>query len=68
MRNVPAESPEATLKPFGAKRATVVVAVWPVYSLHSSGLSIDRTKIDFPDYNFALVLVAGEATDEAVTN
>lgn len=49
-RSVPAASPLATLKPLGAKRATVVAAVWPVYSLQSSGESMDRTKMDFPDY------------------
>jgi hypothetical protein len=47
---MPLASPLATLKPFGAKRATVVGAVWPVYSLVSAGLSMERTKMDLPDY------------------
>lgn len=47
---IPAESPLAILKPLGAKRAMVVGWVWPVYSLQSEGSSMDRTKMDLPDY------------------
>lgn len=49
-RTWPETSPEATQKPEGENFATVVVVVWPVYCLQSSGLSIFRRKIDLPDY------------------
>src|SRR6478609_2746347 len=48
--SIPLESPLATLKPLGANRATVVGAVWPVYSFASEGLSMERTNMDFPHY------------------
>lgn len=57
IRRIPAESPLATLKPLGANRATVVGWVWPVYALQSAGLSIERTKMDLPDYGRTSMLV-----------
>lgn len=41
-------TPLATLRPLGAKRATVVGALWPVNSLQSAGSSMERTKMDLP--------------------
>lgn len=61
--SVPDASPLAILKPLGANLATVVWAVWPVYSLHSVGLSMDRTNMDLPAYQWTTLVYMDIVTE-----